>query len=228
MSELNYRPLRYRDRWFAYLDLLGFTNLITTGTIEKVLPVYFDALKQMRQACKFGKDEVGLLNSWFSDTFIIYSRSDSLQDFAQLESAARVFFQLLILNNIPVRGCISHGKLYSQAKQNVFVGPALIEAHLYGEALDWVGFCLAPSVEEKLKDDLPLDQRTHYRKVSDPKILRKAEPEHLYAFAFNNGTLNGKNPYRKALKTMQATSPPEAVNKYNNTLEFLDRFDSTS
>ncbi|MFN4291072.1 MAG: hypothetical protein ACK4E7_09370 [Permianibacter sp.] len=211
MSELIYSPLRYRDRWFAYLDLLGFTNLISTHAIEDVLPVYSEALKQMLQACKFGKGEVGLLNSWFSDTFIIYSRSDSLQDFSHLESAARIFFQLLILKNIPVRGCISHGKLYSQAKRNVFVGPALIEAHLYGEALDWVGFCLAPSVEEKLKDDLPLEQRGHYRKVSDQKILRKARVEHLYAFAFNNGTVNGKNPYRKALVSMQKTSPPEAA-----------------
>jgi len=178
----------------------------------------------MRVACKLGKSEVGLLNSWFSDTFIIYSRSDSLQDFAHVESAARIFFQLLLIKNIPVRGCISHGKLYSQAKKNIFVGPALIEAHLYGEALDWVGFCLAPSIEEKLKDDLPLEQRAHYRKVSDRHILRKAEVEYLYAFAFNNGTVNGKNPYRKALENMKANAPPEAGLKYVNSMAFLDRF----
>jgi len=221
MSELNYRPLRYRDRWFAYLDLLGFTNLVQTSNIEDVLPIYSEALKRMGNACKLGKNEVGLLNSWFSDTFIIYSRSDSLEDFAHVESAARIFFQLLLIKNIPVRGCISHGKLYSQAKQNIFVGPALIEAHLYGEALDWVGFCLAPSVEEKLKVDLPL---ANYRKVSDRKILRKAPVEHLYAFAFNNGTVNGKNPYRIALENMKADAPPEATQKYVNSLAFLDRF----
>lgn len=224
MNELVYRPLRYRDRWFAYLDLLGFTNLVQSGDIEKVLPVYSEALKRMRTACRFGKGEVGLLNSWFSDTFIIYSRSDSLDDFAHLESAARNFFQLLLLKNIPVRGCISHGKLYSQAKQNVFIGEALIEAHIYGEALDWVGFCLAPSVEEKLKHDLPLDKRVHYRKVSDRDILRKAPVDHLYAFAFNNGTVNGKNPYRTALQTMKTDAPPEASQKYVNSLAFLDRF----
>ncbi|NYH20092.1 hypothetical protein [Paraburkholderia bryophila] len=224
MSELVYRPLRYRDRWFAYLDLLGFKNLIQSGDIEKVLPVYFEALKRMRAACKLGKSEVGLLNSWFSDTFIIYSRSDSLDDFAHVESAARIFFQLLLIKNIPVRGCISHGKLYSQAKQNVFLGQALIEAHEYGEALNWVGFCLAPSVEEKLKHDLPLEKRAHYRKVSDRDILRKAPAEYLYAFAFNNGTVNGENPYRKALESMKANAPPEATRKYVNSLAFLDRF----
>ena len=224
MREIIFRPLRYRDRWFAYLDLLGFTNLVRTRTMEEVLPIYSEALERMRRACKLGKNEAGLLNSWFSDTFIIYSRSDSLQDFSHVESAARIFFQLLLIKNIPVRGCISHGKLYSQAQKNIFVGPALIEAHLYGEALDWIGFCLAPSVEEKLKYHLPLEQRAHYRKISDRHILRRAEVEHLYAFAFNNGTVNGKNPYRKALEKMKANAPPEAETKYANSIAFLDRF----
>jgi hypothetical protein len=221
--ELSYRPLRYRDRWFAYLDLLGFTSLVQTELIEDVLPVYSDALQQMRAACELGREKVGLINSWFSDTFIIYSGSDSPEDFAYVENAARIFFQLLIMKHIPVRGCISHGKLYSQAKRNIFVGPALIEAHTYGEALDWVGFCLAPSVEEKLKDKLPVQKRAFYRKIADKKVLRKAPADHLYAFAFNNGAVNGKNPFRAALQTMQQTAPPEAVNKYQNALAFLDK-----
>lgn len=223
MSDITFRPLRYRDRWFAYLDLLGFTNLVQTRTIEEVLPIYSEALARMRSACNLGKSEVGLLNSWFSDTFIIYSRSDSLQDFAHVESAARIFFQLLLIERIPVRGCISHGKLYSQAQKNIFVGPALIEAHQYGEALDWVGFCLAPSVEEKLKCDLPLEQRVHYRKVEDRRILRKVEAEYVYAFAFNNGAVNGKNPYQKALESMKASAPQEVKKKYANSLAFLER-----
>lgn len=223
MQELTFRPLRYRDRWFAYLDLLGFKALVQSRAIEKVLPVYADALKQMHRACRLGKDEAGLLYSWFSDTFIIYSRSDSLQDFARVESAARIFFQLLLVKEIPVRGCISHGKLYSQAKQNIFVGPALIEAHVYGEALDWVGFCLAPSVEAKLKTVLPLNQRAHYREINDRAILRNAPAEHLYAFAFNNGTVNRNNPYETALEAMKGAAPEEFHNKYENALAFLRR-----
>lgn len=223
MPEITYRPLRYRDRWFAYLDLLGFKNLVQTESIEDVLPVYSEALRRMRTACKLGREQAGLINSWFSDTFIIYSGSDSLEDFAHVESAARIFFQLLIMKRIPVRGCISHGKLYSQAKRNIFVGEALIEAHTYGEALDWVGFCLAPSVERELKDKLPVEQRAFYRKIADRKVLRKAPADHLYAFAFNNGMVNGKNPYRAALQAMQQAAPREAVSKYQNALAFLDK-----
>lgn len=224
MTNLSYRPLRYRDRWFAYLDLLGFTSLVQSNSIEDVLPVYAEALQRMRTSCELGKKEAGLISSWFSDTFIIYSRSDSYQDFAHVEGAARIFFQLLLINKIPVRGCISHGKLYSQATQNIFIGPALIEAHHFGEALDWIGFCLAPSVEAKLKNILSLEQRAFYRKVSDRHILRKANAEYLYAFAFNNGTVNSKNAYRETLQSMKNNAPPVAIEKYENTLSFLDRF----
>lgn len=221
MQELNFRPMRYRDRWFAYLDLLGFTTLVQSSAMEQVLPVYAEALKKMHQACSSGKDEAGLLYSWFSDTFIIYSQSDSLEDFARVENAARIFFQLLILKGVPVRGCISHGKLYSQAKQNIFVGPALIEAHLFGEALNWVGFCLAPSVETKLECGLPLSQRPFYRKMNQRDILRKAPTEYLYAFAFNNGAVNAQNPYEKSLVEMKSKSPKEVREKYEHSLVFL-------
>lgn len=221
MQEPSFRPLRYRKRWFAYLDLLGFKELVQSKAIEDVLPIYADAVKQMHQACRIGKKETGLLYSWFSDTFILYSRSDTLRDFAIVESAARIFFQLLLTKEIPVRGCISHGLLYSQAKQNIFIGPALIEAHLYGEALDWIGFCLAPSVEAKLKVDLPLSQRAFYRKIDDRTVLRNAPATHLYAFAFNNGTVNGQNPYEKSLNAMKNASPEAVHNKYENALAFL-------
>lgn len=222
MNGLSFRPLRYRDRWFAYLDLLGFANLVNSKTIQEVIPIYSKALSHMRRASKLGVKEGGLLSSWFSDTFIIYTSSDSLEDFVHLESAARIFFQLLIINKIPVRGCISHGKLYSQAKKNIFIGPALIESHTYGEALDWIGFCLAPSVEAKLKENLLLEQRAFYRKVSNKAVLRKAPVEYLYAYAFNNGTVNKKNLFRSALQEMKINSPPKVQKKYDNTLAFID------
>ena len=223
MQELTFRPLRYRHRWFAYLDLLGFTALVESNAMEQVLPVYAEALRRMHQACKFCKSEDGLLYSWFSDTFIIYSQSDSLEDFTRVESAARIFFQLLVLNKIPVRGCISHGKLYSQAKHNIFVGPALIEAHQYGEALNWIGFCLTPSVENKLDSELPLDQRPFYRKIEDRAVLRKAPANHLYAFAFNNCTANAMNPYERALIEMRSSSPETVRDKYDYAISFLRR-----
>jgi hypothetical protein len=224
MNELNHEhPFKYPKRWFAYFDLLGFTKLVESQTVQSVVPVYKNALEKMNRACKVGKSEAGLVNSWFSDTFIIYTRSDSLQNFVFLEQAARVFFELLLINHIPVRGCISYGDFYSQTRQRIFLGPALIEAHFYGEALNWVGLCIAPSVEKRLENELPMHKRLLYRKVCDKNILRSVPTDHVYAFAFRGLGNKRENPYRKALTKMRSVAPPEAVEKYDHSLAFLDR-----
>lgn len=33
-------PLRYKRRWFAYFDLLGFSDLVLSYEIEHVYPIY--------------------------------------------------------------------------------------------------------------------------------------------------------------------------------------------
>ena len=61
MEEFSFRPLRYRERWFAYLDLLGFSALVKSEAIDDVLEVYAEALNQMRRVCGSSK-ESGLLH----------------------------------------------------------------------------------------------------------------------------------------------------------------------
>jgi len=214
-----FRPLRYRRRWFCYLDLLGFTSLIHDKNIEQVIPLYKEALERLKRQAK-PKKRLGLICSWFSDTFIIYSRDDSEREFAYVEQVGRLFFQELILHHIPVRGAITHGALYSQSAENVFVGPALIDAYRYGENQKWLGFILTPSVFKRLEHtSLALNNRAHYRPL--PAGIISCEPSTpVYAFAFNNGTVNGRNPYLAALEQMQVAAPANAKEKYANTIAF--------
>jgi hypothetical protein len=141
---------------------------------------------------------------WFSDTFIIYSRDDDEADFWYVEQVGRLFFQKLILSEIPVRGAITHGRLYSQSSQNIFVGPALIDAYHYAEKQSWLGFILTPNVSKRLEStSSPTDSRAHYRLVTEPGIILHEPSSPVYAFAFNNGLVNGKNPYLTALSKMK-------------------------
>ena len=217
-----FKPLRYRKRWFCYLDLLGFTSLVNDKNIEQVIPLYKKALLQLENAAG-PKKRLGIVYSWFSDTFIIYSRGDKEKDFSYVEQAGRLFFQNLILHQIPVRGAITYGALYSQSSQNIFVGPALIDAYKYAEKQDWLGFILTPSVFQRLeKTSIGVANRAHYRLVTDPEIIKHQPSTPIYAFAFNNGTLNGINIYMSALQTMKAIAPPEAQSKYERTIAFAN------
>lgn len=220
--------IRYKNRWFSYFDLLGFSNLVREHKIEHVLPIYEDVLKAIIQ--KAGpKQKHGISYSWFSDTFIIFSKADSDHEFALMEQASRLFFQKLILNQIPVRGALTVGKLYTQQKKNIFLGEALIDAYEYGEKQKWLGFLLTPSVYHHLEDgSLHLNRRVHYRKVSLPGIITHPRPENVYAFAFNNGEVNGRNPYLDAVLLMKSKADKNYELKYLNTEKFIRAHGNTS
>lgn len=215
-----FKPLRYRKRWFCYLDLLGFTALVNDNDIRKVIPTYQDVLNKLKTKVKVLSAK-GVIYSWFSDTFIIYSRSDSEEEFALIEAIGRQFFQELILRKIPVRGAITHGPLYSQSSKNIFVGQALIDAYNYGEKQEWIGFILTPKVFEHLAlSSIPLHERAHYRRVTRTGVLMHEPSDPIYAFAFNNDPRKGENPYILALQEMRALAPEKAHRKYDNAIAF--------
>jgi hypothetical protein len=223
MDSEPYGPLRYRKRWFCYLDLLGFTSLVHDKNIERVIPLYKQALEHLKQHAK-PKKRLGVIYSWFSDTFIIYSRDDSEREFSYVEQVGRLFFQKLILHKIPVRGAITHGALYSQSSENIFVGPALIDAYNYAEKQTWLGFILTPSVFKRLENTpLSLEKRPHYRPVTEPGVIFHEPSTPVYAFAFNNGSVNGKNPYLTRLEGMKMTAPSAAKAKYERTIAFAEQ-----
>lgn len=223
MDPNSYRPLRYRKRWFCYLDLLGFTSLVHSESVEHVIPLYIEALEHLRKEAK-PKKRLGLICSWFSDTFIIYSRDDTDREFSYVEQVGRLFFQKLILHHIPVRGALTHDSLYSQSSENIFVGPALIDAYNYAENQKWLGFILTPSVYKHFeKTPLALNKRPHYRQVTEPGIICHEPSSPVYAFAFNNGAMNGRNLYIAALEAMKRTAPINAKDKYDKTIGFANR-----
>jgi hypothetical protein len=215
------RTLQYRNRWFCYLDLLGFKDLVRTADVGHVIELYDDVIEKLMAGAE-AKKPLGISYSWFSDTFILFSRGDSLQEFALLEQAGRLFFQRLILAEIPVRGAISHGKLYSNLEKNIFIGEALIEAYEYGEQQKWLGLLLAPSVYRRLNgSDLDIRRRYNYRPAPIQGVITHPSPENVFAFAFNNVTTNGANPLLSAIKRMKRKAGEPYRVKYENTEKFI-------
>lgn len=216
------KKIRYTNRWFCYLDLLGFRNLVQSKDIEQVLPIYEEALSHLENAAQ-NKARQGIMFSWFSDTFILYSKSGRAEDFALLEQAGRLFFRELIKNEIPVRGALTYGKLYSQQERNIFIGPALIDAYHYGEGQDWLGFVLTPSAITQLTAvGIPATERLNYRKVTDPAVLKPGVEGPVYAFCFGDGSVQGKNRYLAPLESMKKKAGASQASKYEKTIEFLN------
>lgn len=215
--------IRYTNRWFCYIDLLGFTSLVQDNSFDRVLPLYQEALDHL-ESSQQDKNKLGIYISWFSDTFIIFSRGGKAEDFANMESVCRLFFQYLILNEIPVRGSLTYGKFYSQQERNVFLGEALIDAYNYGEKQNWIGFLLTPAAIEQLESvSLSVKDLAFYREAKESNVLKSGVVGPVYAFAFNNGLISGSNPYENALRNMRNKSELVHHAKYNLTLEFIKK-----
>jgi len=133
---------------------------------------------------------------WFSDTFVFYSLDDTGNSFAWVDQVARWFTYFLICSDIPVRGALSCDDFYADRNNNLYYGPALVEAYEYAEAQDWIGFLLSPSSVLQL-DNLgyPASERLDYAYCHVPfKKGRENRIGKLPACILGQwSTINGKN-----------------------------------
>lgn len=187
--EQTHLGFRYTNRWFAYFDLLGFKNKVLNHELGDVLPLYEQVLENIKNSV--GNLEVkGISYSWFSDTFIVFSRGSTEEEFRAIEKIASDFFGKLIIQGIPVRGSLTYGELYSQKQKNTFLGKALIDAYEYGERQQWLGFILTPMVYEYFNKNNSGFWRKHiepnYLDVSCNVSIRHSVCKHVYAFSFND------------------------------------------
>lgn len=213
--------IRYTERWLCYFDLLGFSRVVNDHEIDEIIPTYEEVIYEI-EALAGDRAHLPLSYSWFSDTFILFSRHGTDKEFAAIEQAGRLFFQKLILKDIPVRGALTYGRLYSLVAKNIFVGPALIDAYKYGEAQDWIGFILTPAVYRRCRHTiLDLDRRLNYRPLQTTDVLRGMSPEHVYACVLNHPRADGPNLYLQHLRKMRDLAEPTYRKKYERTEQFV-------
>lgn len=130
----------YSQYYFAFLDLLGFKEIVKSKTCEEIAEIFDEAKK--KYTVRKGIDE----NSWadvipFEDIHY-YIMSDSICIFikSDIKAALTVLtwlclhlqIRLLCLQEpVLVRGSISLGDIY--ADNNILFGPAMVEAYIRSE-----------------------------------------------------------------------------------------------
>jgi hypothetical protein len=216
---------KYRKRWVAYFDLLGFTKLIEGEDWRRVHNAYSKAIERAKR--DLGADpEVKRI--WFSDTFIFYSENGTIGDFGSIDLFARYFIYFILNDKIPLRGSLSFGHFYADETNDMYFGPALIEAYQFGEDQDWIGFILCPSSVKHLKDiGLPAKERLNYRFHNIPwKNATPSSRAELPAYLIGeHRKLNNRNPCLESLKQMRNRSgEARVVGKYDRTISFIEKY----
>ncbi len=124
--------LKYEDRLVAFLDLLGFKNLIAgrnDGDVDFVVNLIPDMLKT--HSGNSGRADLEV--TYVSDSIVISLKTtptqDALRDLQHLAIYVGRLQHELALNGFYMRGGVSVGPFFHNSAKNILVGPAFLDAY---------------------------------------------------------------------------------------------------
>lgn len=163
--------------FLAYFDLLGYKKFIENNSeehldrrtnhfgrnIEMALALDHPNIPSKREGVVISDISHSTLNCLtFSDTVILWTKSNTLEDFKEILQVAHKYNNFNIMHDFPSRGCIVYGDIsykpfdYENLRGgkymlNMIYGKALIDAHSRAEAMSWAGCELDKSAIEYAK-----------------------------------------------------------------------------
>src|SRR6266853_164897 len=147
------------DRFVGHFDMLGMSALT-----KRDPDLAWTKLSQLSQArdkrMHLGIERLDTKESItdqirsfiFSDTLIAFSKGNTHNDALALLLLTTEVFTLALHHCIPLRGGIAHGRFSFNLDQNLFSGPALVDAYDVGEASQWLGVVIDDKTADILKN----------------------------------------------------------------------------
>jgi len=176
-----------RTGFVAFIDILGFSNIIQRDGFPRLIQQYKDGLIDVVR-----KQSNDIEYVIFSDSIIFCSENDTIEDFIGIIKSCSEILYSFLRSGIPIRGCVSYGEYYFTPKKEhgaIIAGRPIIDAFQYEKQQNWVGIIISPTVIEKfpnLEIDIELKKPHSVQQVEDilsrlplPLILTK------YAIPFN-------------------------------------------
>jgi hypothetical protein len=165
----NWKPTD--NRFVAFLDILGFKDLVMRKSHDEIYTI----LNQISKTKKLIEDATKLetiSNSMidveiyvvsFSDSIVVFSKNDSLDNFRYFLLAVRWFFAGAFNKMIPIKGSIAHGEISLNKTEQIYFGQPIIDAYLMEEDLNYMGIVAHNSIDEYMSN------------ITDEAFLKKIE-----------------------------------------------------
>ena len=174
-------------RFIAVCDILGFRDLVMNRGLEDLMA---KELSLFRRLLAFSvmhgdvpdippelpvlrnQDKVGLV--CFSDTILLYALDDDdLSCRNVLERVGWLLFTTMI-STYPtrIRAGIAYGEFYADPTNELYVGPALVEAYELEQAQVWAGAALTERAAARLPDRISTGQRWQWWVCKYPAPLK--------------------------------------------------------
>jgi len=148
------------EKFVGFFDVMGFKDFVYTQTHSEVedrilsLSNFIEAVNNSdlsKITSSLPSPSNYLKPILVSDSIILSSKGDSLDDFLCMLSAAGALLSGCIENDIPIKGAISHGMFTCNSEKSIYVGKPLINASVIEASLEFYGCVIDHYVEKKIE-----------------------------------------------------------------------------
>jgi hypothetical protein len=154
------------DRFVAFIDIMGFKNLVNSHSHDEVLSKMYainKIVKPLEQSAQIALSTPGkripedadynfehaiIRPVIFSDSIVLITNSDKISDAKAIVFNSIVLIQECLNLGIPVKGCISYGEFSADIDNSIFFGQPLINAYLLQEELNQYGIIVDHSFQK--------------------------------------------------------------------------------
>tara|TARA_R110002033_G_scaffold37974_1_gene77168 strand:+ start:18106 stop:18738 length:633 start_codon:yes stop_codon:yes gene_type:complete len=167
-EKTNWKPTD--DRFVAFLDILGFKDLVMRKSHEEI----YKSLNEISKSKKLiekaaleldivGDAEVYVVS--FSDSIVIFSKNDSLENFRYFLLATRWLFTGAFNKQIPIKGAMAHGEISLNKTEQIYFGQPIIDAYLMEEDVNYMGVVAHNSIDEYFANIKNQEDKNRFEKM---------------------------------------------------------------
>lgn len=153
-----------RNYLIAVCDILGFSALVEScelnHVVDRAIGWFRKALHHSLHKGSFPENVPAMLDldrhphvgvAWFSDTVLLYTKSDSDESVRELLSAVGwLIFETMIYGGTRIRAGIAYGEAFIDPENSLYIGKPVIEAYRLEQTLQWAGAALSLSAVERV------------------------------------------------------------------------------
>jgi len=146
-------------RFVAFFDIMGFKDSVSRESHEEILK-QLTSLTTLREGLEAANniknksgDTFGETKSFtFSDSIIIFSKGDEMEDLRKVLLDSVVLLKVSTELGIPIKGALSYGKITVDFRNSLFFGQPIINAYLLHEELLMYTAIVDNLFESKIKE----------------------------------------------------------------------------
>lgn len=187
--------IEYKNRIVAFIDVLGFKNIIYSDTTEPINAYYSFLLSNFSKSIQ--KEDFDYL--LISDSIVVYT-DDGIENLSKIIKLVNKLQAGLLGKGIIVRGAISHGDLYVDKTHNIIVGKGLINSYSLELKAKYPRVIIDRSIVEKYYDGFnDIQDKNHINGL--PHVLVQPPSPYLVDYPYLN--------YGRLLATSMSNKPFE-------------------